>query len=586
MRRESAKETLLLCLSFEIWVHLLVFAAVVTPLIAIALPVVLVSFATFEVFQSVGTFWSGANSVSVEFSRLILFSAVLLLARFVSGCRESVNVDKKTEAELTDRLRQPKGVAGQMLRDTIIRIWCLTPRQAKPAPSVAWYSGFQVTAHARFTDETDRIYVSSALWDRVTKQDITAELILAHEMGHVVHHDWRTFRRLSLALHGIRSILGFSKVFAICATVVVVCLTGVAATNQGETMSTVARLEFATIAIATLCFLLLTLSDLFLRRYASFIVALIEVRADLSAALWTIGLEGFAKHLESDSTLHRSTAADLMRSIFTPDMTHISESERLSLIRTPDRLFTPKLRYFAWSVILALLLPLNPITPLLLNGSIDHLIITFMVATLYSVTMAMLVLACFSQPVSWKRSAVLAVAVCSALGSTSFNLYEIGYLLTHYSVAIANGSGFGLDPILWSDLGSDTTLVAHGLAKKAVDGIHGWWFLTSLLMTMIAIKLVRPAVRSGHPRTRSDVLAYVAASTTFLVAMLAGRDPSRSDLYDYLFALFPEGFQNLWLSAEPIHLALPAAAGLIAVAVLRMVLDRNFGSPRVNTYRK
>lgn len=572
MRRVSAREALLLSVSVEIWVHLLIFAAVVTPMIAVALPVVLISFSMFVVFQSVAALWDGINAppaVQVEFGALTFFIAVLLLARFVSGCRESINVNRKAEAELADRLRQPKGAAGRVLRDTINRIWRLTPNQAKPAPDVAWYSGFQVAAHARFTDEADRICVSSALWDRVNKQDLTAELILAHEMGHVLHRDWRTFRRLSIALHGIRSTLGFSKVFAICAAVTVFCLTGVASAIHGEAMWTVARLEFATIAIAMLCFLLLTLSDLFLRRYASFIVAMMEIRADLSAALWTVGLDGFAKHLESDSTLHRSTAADLRRSFFSPDMTHISESERLALIRTPDRLFTPKLRYYAWSVILALLLPLNPITPLLLNGAIDHLIIVSMVAALYAVTMAMLVLAGFSQAVSWRRSAVLAAAVCCALGSTSFNLYEIGYLLTHYSVAIANDSGFGRDPILWSDLGSDIALVAHGLARKAVDGIYGWWILASVLMTMVAMKLVRPAVQSSRTQARKLLLAYAAASSTFLVAIVAGRDSLRSDLYDYLSALLPGSFQSLWLSAGPIHLALPAVAGLMSVVLLR-----------------
>jgi hypothetical protein len=79
-------------------------------------------------------------------------------------------------------------------------------------------------------------------------------------------------------------------------------------------------------------------------------------------------------------------------------------------------------------------------------------------------------------------------------------------------------------------------------------------------------------------------MVYAAASTTFLVSMLAGRDSSRSDLYDYLFALFPDGFQSLWLSAGPIHLALLAVAGLMSVFVLRLVLERTLGhaeAPRI-----
>ncbi|WMY75605.1 hypothetical protein RHD99_06565 [Buttiauxella selenatireducens] len=577
-RISNDKEALLLNSSIEIWAHLLVFAAIFTPLIALILPAVVISFATFVVIQLAGDIFIFINTLSLtqtSFGALMFFSAIILLARFTCSYREFIYLNRKENSELAGRLRQPKGAAGQVLRDTITKIWLLTPNHAKPAPEVDWYSGFQVEAQASFKDGVDHIYVSSALWDRVNKQDLTAELILAHEMGHVVYNDWRTFRRLSFLLHGIRSILRFSKVFTICATVVLLFLIIIKMLLIGEEMWPVARLEFAIIAIAILCFLLLTLLDLFLRRYASFIVAMMEVRADLSAALWTTGLDSFTKQLESDKTLHHSTVADLSRSFFSPDMTHLSESERLTLIRTPDRLFTPKLRYFAYSVILALLLPINPITPLLLNGSIDHIIIVLLVAVLYGITLTMLVLMSFSQTVSWKRSAILATAVCCALGSTKFNMYEFGYLLTHYSIAIANDRGFTIDPILWSDLGGDLEIVAHGLAKKVLDGIHSWWILASVLITTIAIKLVQPAVRSSRPQEQKQLLAYVAGSITFLVAMLAGHDPYRSELYDYVFILHPGGFQNLWLSAEPINLALPAVIGLISVFVLRLVLERS-----------
>lgn len=575
MNHTLEKEALLLSVSAEIWVHLLVYAAVVVPLVAVALPVVLVSFGTFEIFQSIGALWNGTKDpdVQVAYGQLTFFVGALLLARFFSGCRESICTDRRTEAELADRMRQPKGAAGQTLRDTIDRLWRLAPSQGVPAPEITWYSGFQVAAHARSTKGSNRICVSSALWDRVTKQDLTSELILAHEIAHVLHHDSRTFRHLSVVLHGIRSTLRFSRAFTICATAIVLCFSGVANVIHSEPMWAVARLELATLVSAALCFLLLVLSDQFVRRYASFIVAMMEVRADLGAALWTVGLDSFAERLESDAALHRSTAADLRQSFFSPDMTHISESERLALIRTPDRLFTPKLRYFAWSVVLALLLPLNPISPLLFNGAIDHVVIASTAAALYGATMTMLVLSSFSRTLSWERVAVLSTAVCCVLGSTSFNLYEIGYLLTHYSVAIANDSGFGRDPIVWTDIKGDFVMVAHALANKAIDGISGWWILVVVPLTMVAMKLVRPVAQSISVQP-SKLLAVGVTLTTFSVALIAGRDSHRSDLYDYLSTLIPIGLQAACKLTEPIRLAMPAIAGLISVFFMGLMLKR------------
>lgn len=566
MRREPAREALLLSLGAEIWVHVGVFAVIALPIVAVGLPVALVTFATYEVFQSIGSLWNGAKDpgVHIAYGWLTVFVAVLLLTRFIAGSRNAVHEDAQAQAELADRARQPKGAAGQVLRDNVSRIWQATRSPERPAPDVVWYSGFQVAAHARTTLEGDRIFVSSALWDRVAKRDLTGDLILAHEMGHIVHRDWRTFRRLSIVLSGICSTLGFSKAFAVGASVVILVLFSLAGLIHGEPLWWLVRLGVATVALALLCFLLLAVCDLFVRRYASFIVALMEVRADLCAALWTVGLDDFAKHLAADASLHRSTAGDLAQSFFSSNMTHISESERLALIRTPERLFTPKLRYFAWSVVLALLLPLNPITPLLLNGAIDHAILVCTVSALYASAMTMLVLSGFSRQLGWKRAAVLATVACGALGITSINFYEVGYLLTHYGVALANGTGFGKAPVALAEMGGDIVIVARSLARKAGEGLSGWWFFVSVPLTLLAMKMARPAVRSQRLQSSKLAPALTAAVTTFCVALVVGRDPRRSELYDLVFGGIPEDW---WLLVEPVRLAVPAWAALLSVVV-------------------
>lgn len=352
--------------------------------------------------------------------------------------------------------------------------------------------------------------------------------------------------------------------FAIAASLVILVLFSLSGLIHGEPLWWLAQLCMATIALASLCFLLLALSDLFVRRYASFIVALMEMRADLCAALWTVGLDSFAKHLASDASLHRSTAGDLAQSFFSPNMTHISESERIALIRTPERLFTPKLRYFAWSVVLALLLPLNPITPLLLNGAIDHAILVCTVSALYATTMTMLVLGGLSRKLGWMRAAVLATVACGALGITSINFYEIGYLLTHYGVALANGMGFGKAPVTLAEMGGDIVIVARALARKAGEGLSGWWFFVSVPLTLLAMKMVRPAVRLQRLQGSKLMLALTASLTTFCLALLAGRDPHRSELYDRVFGEIAGGW---WLLVEPVRLAVPAWAALLSLVV-------------------
>ncbi|WP_457325706.1 M48 family metalloprotease [Roseateles sp. P5_E11] len=570
-RQPQAREALLLSLGAEIWVHVGVFAVIAVPIVAVGLPVVLVTFATYEVFQSIGALWNGAKDpgVQVAYGWLTVFVAVLLLARFIAGSRNAVRADAQAQAELADRGRQPKGVAGQVLCETVSRLWQAARGPEKAAPEVVWYSGFQVAAHARTGVEGDCIFVSSALWDRVAKRDLTGDLILAHEMGHIVHRDSRAFRRLSIMLGGIRSTLALSKAFAVAASVVILVSFTSAGLIHGEPRWWLLRLGVATVSLASLCFLLLVIGDLFVRRYASFIVALMEVRADLCAALWTVGLEKFAKHLASDAALHRSTAGDLAQSFLSPNMTHISESERLALIRTPERLFTPKLRYFAWSVVLALLLPLNPITPLLLNGAVDHAILVCTVSALYASAMTMLVLGGFNCQLGWKRAVVLATAACGALGITSINFYEIGYLLTHYGIALANGTGFSQVTVTLTEMGSDTLIVARALARKAGDGLSGWWFLVSVPLTAAAMKMIRPAVRSLPLQGSKLALTFTTAVTTFCVALIAGRDPRRSELYDMIFGEIPDDW---WLLVEPVRLAVPAWVALLSVLVTGALL--------------
>jgi hypothetical protein len=99
--------------------------------------------------------------------------------------------------------------------------------------------------------------------------------------------------------------------------------------------------------------------------------------------------------------------------------------------------------------------------------------------------------------------------------------------------------------------------------------ITGWWIFASIPLTAVAMKPIRVAARSRRPQDRKLTLALASAVTTFCVAMVAGRDPWRSELYDYLVNPFGEGWEKACLLAEPVRLAARALAGFAVSTRIR-----------------
>ena len=101
------------------------------------------------------------------------------------------------------------------------------------------------------------------------------------------------------------------------------------------------------------------LTNMMLQRYIGFITTLMELRADVVASSWAGGPEKVALTIAADRTIHRSGIVDLGRSLVSLSLSHFPESERAELLRNRQRLLTPKLRYFALSLILSIMQPLN-----------------------------------------------------------------------------------------------------------------------------------------------------------------------------------------------------------------------------------
>ncbi len=128
---------------------------------------------------------------------------------------------------------------------------------------------------------------------------------------------------------------------------------------------------------------------LLIRRYLGFLISLLELRADVVAAMWAGGLGRFAFTFAQDTSIHQSSVVELTRSLFSTTLTHLPESERLDLLRHPARLMTPKLRYFAMSLIYPAVLPLTGFIGYILGG-VFALISVIVVAAAANITSALM----------------------------------------------------------------------------------------------------------------------------------------------------------------------------------------------------
>jgi hypothetical protein len=218
----------------------------------------------------------------------------------------------------------------------------------------------------------------------------------------------------------------------------------------------------------------------------------------LGAGLWTSGLAGFARALSNDPQVKASSLADLRHSLLSPDVTHVSTAERIALLNDTVRLATPKLRYFALSLALAFILPLNPYTPLIEGGAFDHLFIAAAVVVMHVAAVSMVISSAFALngPFGWRPVALLAAFLCIATILPKVNLYEFGYLLTNSVVRMVLPGGFGGDAQTWESIASDIATTFRGLHDKFVSASGG------VIGTLIAIVCAAISLRVLSVLTR------------------------------------------------------------------------------------
>ena len=401
---------------------------------------------------------------------------------------------------------------GTILRDRYGAIWRDLSGTADQ-PRLICVPKFGITAHAYEGPTGRAIEVSSGLASRVVRDDPVALSILRHEVAHLVHRDLPAIRRQSLV--GGAAIFSADCAMAVCllASVIIICLTDIRPFPVTLTVANIVLVHLAILFATLIVVLPLLLGRYVVRRYAGFLVALAEMRADVSAGIWGAGLSDFSERLDQDPTVRGTTMLDQGLSYISAGLSHFSGRERIALLRQPARLATPKLRYFAAAILCTWFLQFH-------QGSQgwDVLVLASLVALLQGLTFAMLLRSAGNLEMRAIRAATLSFGVLAAQALPLINIEGLAYLTMHLTAALVSPGGFGPAD---SDLMSDTVVTIREFCRFAFAALGGFGFPIAIGIAASIYLAISRSRRVGSiflGRTESLTVVTIVATCSLCVS--------------------------------------------------------------------
>jgi len=431
---EANDSWLLGAISAEMLVHSLIFACVLVPVLGAWLPglLIYVSLAAAATVLSIGTTGGWIATLPVL--------ALLVAMPLGFGARRRSLIESDAQAAATWLKLGAAEYASAMSK--LSAIWSQARGRPSDLPRLVCRPHFGVLAHAYDCNGERTIEVSVGLMSRLLRDDPVANAILRHELAHLIYNDLPRMR-LQSQLVGACQYSIISAGVACGLATLVMAIAGLVGQLQsapsvsfgGLVLGLVALLAFmATISVV------LPIGAYALRRYAGFIIALMELRADASAGHAGEGLKKFSQDLERDTSIRPTTFWDYGLAYLSTSLSHIPVQDRSRLLADEERLATPKMRYLAIAVIATWLLGFHQGTSIL---GWDFFLLALLVAVLYGITLFMLAAPRGRLPLSPKRCATLALVLVSAQALAFISLEGFAYLAQHLSAAIAMPGGFG-----------------------------------------------------------------------------------------------------------------------------------------------
>jgi Zn-dependent protease with chaperone function len=351
----------------EIGVHLVALLAVVLPIYILAGPL--------SFLQE--TVWAGSSivdrlahlaGVSLPSSAQLLFEGkiagiarmmgLLVLIASLLFYRRTVKAESRIGGSREGRrYREIPSAIREPLEVELRLLWSSSGR-SRPAPELRCFPSTDVAACALKDGNSSAIAVSTGLLERFGKEDKVDSLIrviLLHEISHIMRGDQIRFPQARALLRVCRAVV-LALLVGMAVTLMawsVMDKWGVGTTEPSD--ASVAAYIKETVQAVSFAYLGLIV----IQRYASFVLMLIELRADVSAASMGGGLRAFVRTVSEDGAIRREGLVGWVRTLFGMKVTHLISRERADLLKSPDRLLTPKLRYFTYLLVLPLLLLIN-----------------------------------------------------------------------------------------------------------------------------------------------------------------------------------------------------------------------------------
>jgi Zn-dependent protease with chaperone function len=484
-------QSFLLPSTYEINIHLIVFLLVIFSITGVMFPVFVLYWITFAIINITISFGWLDSKISESFSASwTLFAIVGCILLFIIYTVRIIN-SRKNNLTIHDRklFAFPTTEKGRLMITKLSDIWSKSNLKNRPIPEIKWFVNFNVLARAVDNKTNQRIEVSSSLWERVTVNDPIGEIILTHEVAHLVFKDIPIFLLLDHTVKVVCQIIRFILRLSVI-TLLYVVFYEIYIDFKNDVANKIVLLHLIGVPfVYVLVVAPLLMGEIVIRRYAGFIGSMMELRADIYAAEKCSGLTNFMSLFKHDDSVHKSTKADLRYSLVSLNLTHISESERMTLLANSDRLSTPKIRYFALSVLLVILIPINSFTPLLWTGALDLFFITAVVSALYMTAYLTLICRPAEVALTFKRSLVLATTLFFVNGLIFINLYSIGYLLTTISASFFSPNGFAQNFITWLELQEYLSLTCNDIIGQLGKAYIKWETVPIIILSSFCIYL-------------------------------------------------------------------------------------------------
>lgn len=438
-----------------------------------------------------------------------------------------------------------------------------------PAPAVRWFPAFDIAGYAALCKGKPELHLSAGLWQKAVSGEKTAEAILAHELAHVRNNDPLRLKILDLFRVGAASILIFATAIGIAVFCFVLMSEATTAFQENGAGAMMFR-SLLVVVGTTMLLVVFPLSWFALRRHLGFVHSLMEVRADIDAAHWTGGREAFTQAFATNKNVMRSGHRELLTALISRTISHIPERERLDIIGTPALIITPKTRFFALSIMLALALPLNFGSGLILGGGANHLIALSVAVAFNAALVCMLIIGQSDGPVKlgvW-RLATLALVSVLVNAVPRINLEPVSYLIMSWTL------GFGGAPADLNTLFDSVSITTIDLSKKVANAVLNIEALAALIIVALSLwaLTISTAKQSILPTGIRAALAVLLVTTG---SNIAGYDAFRSFELPFVVEI-AEWLDELKIGRS-ILLCLPISLVLaidIAIIALRSMLPK------------